>query len=280
MFVDLTFNMLLEKSGVSVADVRLLRHADRDAVKELSVYELWRCDRPAFDMYQSIQSIGRRNDFGNANFWASFAAISDGRTIFLGLYKAKFSGLRADRSAAPHEDVPLEAGDHHLYELVEVEEFSSLGGKLLVDWGPATRSWIQRADNQDKKISELRLQVEEPSFPGFINFIQPLSRIARLPQEWKEILRASRGIYLLTCPRTKEQYVGKADGAEGFFGRWSAYVVDGHGGNLGLKSRQASDYQISVLEVAGSCASSAEISAMESLWKRKLQSCEMGLNHH
>src|SRR3546814_10511727 len=29
-----------------------------------------------------------------------------------------------------------------------------------------------------------------------------------LPSNWLAALRAARGIYLLTCPRTKEQYVG------------------------------------------------------------------------
>ena len=39
----------------------------------------------------------------------------------------------------------------------------------------------------------------------------------------------------------------------GFWGRWQDYIQTGHGGNLGLKSRDPSDYQISILEVAGTC---------------------------
>jgi hypothetical protein len=37
---------------------------------------------------------------------------------------------------------------------------------------------------------------------------------------------------------------------------------DGHGGNLGLKSRDATDYQVSILEVAGSAATFEKIIAM------------------
>jgi len=37
---------------------------------------------------------------------------------------------------------------------------------------------------------------------------------------------------------------------------------DDHGGNLGLKSRDASDYQVSILEVAGSAATFEKIIAM------------------
>lgn len=57
-----------------------------------------------------------------------------------------------------------------------------------------------------------------------------------------------------------------------------AYVFDGHGGNILLKSRDRSDYQVSVLEVAGTSATPSEIGAMEERWKRKLQSRDMGLN--
>jgi hypothetical protein len=95
-----------------------------------------------------------------------------------------------------------------------------------------------------------------------------------------QALRASNGVYLLTCPKTKEQYVGKADGAEGFWGRWQEYVRTGHGGNVALKSRDPGDYQVSILEVAGTAATPEVIAKMEILWKKKLQSQEMGLNRN
>ena len=101
-----------------------------------------------------------------------------------------------------------------------------------------------------------------------------------LPATWIAVLSSSRGVYLLTCPKTREQYVGSASGAGGFHGRWLLYARDGHGGNVALKSRDPSDYQVSILEVAGSTATPEEIIAMEDLWKRKLQSREMGLNRN
>jgi len=93
-----------------------------------------------------------------------------------------------------------------------------------------------------------------------------------------DFLREGRGVYLLTCPRTKEQYVGKADGALGFWGRWLNYATTGDGGNVRLKSREASDYQVSILEVAGSADTAHDILQMESRWKAKLQTRLMGLN--
>jgi len=97
---------------------------------------------------------------------------------------------------------------------------------------------------------------------------------------WIEVLRATKGVYLLTCPKTKEQYVGSAIGETGFWNRWLTYSQTGHGNNVGLKSRDASDYQLSILEVAGTSSTDDEILRMEERWKRKLQSREMGLNRN
>lgn len=155
---------------------------------------------------------------------------------------------------------------------------SDLAGRLFVDWGPGTRSWIQRADRQSKVIVELRKTLKDPDFPGHVNFIEPLSRIEAMPPGWKDALRSAKGVYLLTCPKTREQYVGKADGEDGFLGRWLNYVASGHGGNAKLKSRESSDYQVSILEVAGSAATNFDVLKMEERWKQKLQSREMGLN--
>jgi hypothetical protein len=58
------------------------------------------------------------------------------------------------------------------------------------------------------------------------------------------------------------------------------YAMTGHGGNVALKSREPSDYQVSILEVAGSNLRIEDIVAMETRWKRKLQSGEMGLNRN
>ena len=93
-------------------------------------------------------------------------------------------------------------------------------------------------------------------------------------------MQSSRGVYLLTCPKTKEQYVGSATGDAGFWGRWQEYVQTGHGGNVALKSRDPSDYQVSILEVAGTSASTDDVKTMEGRWQCKLQSREMGLNRN
>jgi len=47
-----------------------------------------------------------------------------------------------------------------------------------------------------------------------------------------------------------------------------------------VRSRDPSDYQVSILEVAGTSTSEEELMTMEARWKMKLQSREMGLNRN
>jgi len=58
------------------------------------------------------------------------------------------------------------------------------------------------------------------------------------------------------------------------------YFKTGHGGNVGLRSRDPSDYQVAILEVAGSAADHDQILTMEGRWQLKLRSREMGLNRN
>lgn len=74
--------------------------------------------------------------------------------------------------------------------------------------------------------------------------------------------------------------MGSATGGGGFWQRWQDYVQSGHGGNIALKSRDPSDYQVAILEVAGTSATTDEILYMEGRWQRKLQSQLMGLNRN
>jgi hypothetical protein len=271
------FNLLLSSVGLSLSDVRLLRHQEASR-PGTSPYELWRDRRDVFEQYQARQRVTNAHMFGDAKHWASFVVTPEGKTLFVGIY-------RVDGRRLLEVDSPLFnavgtdlAGTCHTYELALTEHHSDLIGRLVVDWGPGFRRWVQRPDNQDKPIVEVYREFREPDFPGYQEFLEPLSRIPSLPASWAQALRLARGIYVLTCPKTKEQYVGAAYGMDGFFGRWLEYATTGHGGNVALKSREPGDYQVAILEVAGSTASVEDVQKLEARWKDKLRSREMGLN--
>ncbi len=277
--MPLRFNSLLRQADIVPASVRLLRHQDGRADKGRSPYELWREDRQVFETYQETQSPENRSRL-QADYWASFVGTPAGETLFAGFYRCQYVGLNTVERRWVHTTGVDPVNSCDLYSLTRDPQLDDLAGRLVLDWGAGTRSWIQRADNQDKVVLELRRDFQEPAFPGFTRFVVQMSALSTLPTSWASVLSASRGVYLLTCPRTREQYVGSATGHLGFLGRWLSYASDGNGGNVGLRSRDPSDYQVSILEVAGSHATTDDILDLESLWKKKLQSREMGLNRN
>ena len=278
----LTFTTLLDGAGLNRRDVRLLRHKDGRYPGFPSLYALWRDQRPRFEAYQETQAFGDAPDL-RAPVWASFVGLPGStETLFVGLYSAEFIGpLPTDR---PHPVTgSIEpAGSCNIYQLAPLPALADYIGRLWISWGAGYRQWVQRVDGPrpGKPIVEIRRTFSEDAFPGFDALILNLADIETIPAGWRAALSATRGIYLLTCPRTREQYVGMASGTGGFLARWRDYFVTGHGGNVALKSREASDYQVSILETIGSAATDSELIALEVRWKDKLQSREMGLNRN
>lgn len=277
--MSITFNMILREAGISPNDVRLVRHKDVNAQRGRTPYELWRNNRSQFELYQSTQNIINRKKL-TAPYWAVFIANYENDTMFIGLYRVLHREILQEDRKRPHMEGIDKAGSCDSYDLELQVQLNEMIGKLFIDWGQGALAWIQYAERHNKPITELRKDFQEPEFPGFINFIQSLSKLEKIPISWITPLQSSRGIYLLTCPKTREQYIGSATGEEGFWGRWQDYIQNGHGGNLGLKSRDPSDYQVSILEVAGTSATKEDILRMEGRWQSKLQSMEMGLNHN
>lgn len=269
----LTFNGILKIEGIDPYKVRLARHKTTKLDAKHSPYDLWRSADGRFERYQCIQ---RDPVFPVGDLVASFVVPPNNETLFVGVFVVAAAG-----KVPPGELDPVTENDVSgliLYRLERDNRLSQYEGKLVVTWGEGYRTWVQRAGKQDKPVFELRSKIEEPAFPGFMNLISQLSEIQSFPYSWKTTLAAVRGIYLLTCPKTKEQYVGSATGQGGFLQRWVDYVRTGHGGNVRLKSRNPSDYQVSILEVASSDLSDDEVVRREHLWMQKLKTKEMGLN--
>jgi len=271
----ITFNTILRAEGIDPTTVRLLRHQDTRRGAP-TPYRLWRADDGRFETYQSIQ---RRNLFPVGSFLASFVATPANETLFVGLYVVENVGPIPPNTVDPVDTAHDLSGFYWLATKSDAR-LDDYTARLVIDWGSGFRTWAQLAGRQEKPVVEIRSKFEEPAFPGFMPFVTRLSEIEALPKGWADALQASRGVYLLTCPMTKEQYVGSASGSEGFLGRWRDYVQTGHGGNVGLKSRDPSDYQVAILEVAGSAVTTDDVLRMEHRWKAKLQSVEMGLNRN
>jgi hypothetical protein len=264
------FRTLLADAGLEPKTVKVLRHT----IDRTDLFAVWRNDRAAFETYQSIQQRKSRSYFVRP-WWASFIALKDGRTCFVGMYRSALVGPVPEGFGDVLSLGPANPAEHDHYECVPADELGEFAGRLFIEW--VGRNWRQNGESAHAVV-ELARAVRDPEFPGPLEFIRPLSDIAYLPEGWLSHLRQGKGVYLLTCPKTREQYVGKADGEDGFLGRWLNYVATGHGGNVRLRSRDPSDYQVCILEFAGSSATPKDIATMEERWKRKLQSRDMGLN--
>ncbi|QGZ93735.1 GIY-YIG nuclease family protein [Terricaulis silvestris] len=275
----LTFNVLLRDAGVDPKQTLLLRHQDARTRPGRSIYDLWRTNLTAFEDYQSRQRRTGRVRF-NRPLWASFVGTPAGDTLFVGLYRASAPVSGVTDWTSPLSGNVVAAGIDNVFPLERLEALKAFAGLLYIDWGDGLRQWVQQAKAQDKSVIELRRTGEEPVFPGLLEFMCSLSQVEALPPAWASKLASHCGVYLLSCSRTNEHYVGSAYGADGFLGRWLEYARSGHGGNVGLKNRDPSDYRISILETAGTAASLDDILSMESRWKIKLQSREMGLNRN
>jgi hypothetical protein len=267
------FNTLLRDEEISPADVRLARHQSTGPKARLTPYDLWLADDGKLELYQRIQSKDR---FVDAKFIAQFVATPLSETLFVGIFEN--CGVA---KAEPGLRDPIGGHDvagRFLYDLKQSDRLTAYRGRLLVDWGTGFRSWVQKAWKHDKPIVEIRRSKNEPKFPGFLNFRNHLSELARVPVSWRNALASVHGVYLLICPETGKQYLGAAYGDGGFWARWEDYLSSGHGGNMRMKDLPDRDYQVSVLEVASSSAGLEQIINMENRWKETLLTREFGLN--
>ena len=275
----LKFNSILTECKLDPTSVQLVRHQARGP-NGATPYRLLRNDRPQFELYQTFQG---REVFRRA-FIASFVVTPTGETLFVDLYKVSKPVTNTSAFTCPIKLKSYEAGKLFVYGLTIDGRMNDFSQRLVLIWGEGYRSWIQRAEKQDKDIIEIRKHFEEPEFPGDFSFRERIEEIPSLYPTWRAILRDKKGVYLLVCKSTGAQYVGSATGSDGFLGRWDAYAINGHGGNKLLKERNQKDYTVSILETVGSKAQRNEILTLESLWKEKLGSRaeqlgdEFGLN--
>jgi hypothetical protein len=276
-----TFNQLLIEAGLEPSDVRLLRHQTPLAGKR-SLLDVWRSDRPLFEDYQSLQFTAKRASFARP-YWATFFGTWDGRTLFGGIYRVGQPDALAEAVEVLLTGTvdPPNTVDRYPTELSE--QLAEYSERLYVEWGGGSsgkRSWSQRADAQNKIVTELHISAAEEPFPGYMNLAAPLSAISEAPSTWVQCLSEARGVYLLACPRTGELYVGSASGADGFWSRWQEYRRTGHGGQRRPHWPEPTDWRLSILQVAGSTDTLDDILRAEQLWKAKLQTGNFGLTRN
>jgi len=274
------FTEFLRKIDLDPTRVRLLRHDARGVAA-------WRRGGP--DAFGCFASFQRRTPppYGGAEVACHFLPASnlpDGTLTALYVGTTRITDQWAwDGDRLPQiQDMEIIEGERgrenvDAFDLEWIEQGGEYAERLLINWGPGGRAWSQRAHRMQKAILEIRLQAEEPPFPGFSGFLSRISEIPRFPQAWTGSLEGVRGVYLLVADNG-DQYVGSATGVDGFMGRWHQYLLNGHGGNVRLREAGHQDYKVAILEVASPDMSLGDILAREAFWKAKLGVRAHGLN--
>lgn len=274
--MPIMFNSLLNSVGIDPKKVRLLRHQDHSADKDRTPYLLWRNDYGKFVAYQSRQSV-KAKLLASAEFWAAFVVTPLGETLFAGLYKV--GGHRPGRPGTPSvtRRGAFEPDGDIEFDLEKDARLEEYEGKLCISWGQGNLSWVQYAHSHDKPLQALHPKEPEPEFPGYLRLVMMLSEVPKIYPSWRKRLREAKGIYALTSTKDKALYIGSATGVDGFYGRWCQHAQKG-GDAKGFKKRDPHEYQVSILEVAGSNFSDSDTLRAEYLWMEKLQTQKMGLN--
>jgi hypothetical protein len=207
--------------------------------------------------------------------------------IDLGQRDWLFAGVYQILGCKPHPNNK----NHFLYATKLLPKQEEMIGRITVHHKRSGRaSYIWHKAEIVLPITEIRrekLTIEE--FPGYNAVVLSHSSLKIITEQkiasWHGALANIKGIYLITDTTTGKHYVGKASGDEGIWQRWCSYAENGHGGNVELRkmlkkkdAQHMTHFQYSILEIADTHASEADILARESYWMSVLKSREFGLN--
>ncbi len=175
-------------------------------------------------------------------------------------------------------------GNLRTFDLVVSEQMADVRNRLNIGW-KAPRSWKLTGTTASAYPVKEIADAEPIPFPGFDRLVLDHARLQAVMREpryasWRTALSSVVGIYLITDTRDGRQYVGKADGAENIRQRWSAYAVNGHGGNVELRNVDPITFRFSLLRVFDPATPAREIDVAESHFKFALDTRSHGLNRN
>lgn len=272
---QLVFADLIDASRVVRQQVLLLRHTyNPDGLtgpadltpEKIHEYVRW-------------QGIGNKIGKTPPKYWLNFIAAGGRRSRFLFAYEN-------------HGEIDDQRTEGmRCFDLQPSTLLSNLNERLVIEWSKDTVNWAKTAGSAlNFAVTEIADARPEP-FPGFDQLVIPFSELQAVVadsryEHWRQALSSVQGIYLIADTESGQLYVGKADGAQRILGRWSEYAKTGHGGNVALRELNSLDmahrqhFQFSILRVFSPGASTAEVDAAESHFKRALLTRQFGLNRN
>ena len=278
----ITLHHIFKIYNLNPGSIRLVRHGN----KEISIYNTFKENRKRLEVYQSYQKPGK---FGDSNAIAVFAPYYKTTALFLGLWdiigyikNSEFT----NKMLKELKEYELPQGWYERsdrYNLVWNKTLEELSERLVIEWGSATVSWVQR---KNKNVVELKGVKSIGEFQSFdqvsLDFIdlKKMTQFADSNITWVKALSSVNGVYLIMDKSNGKLYVGSAYGEQGIYGRWSTYAKNGHGGDKGLKNINPSNFQFSILEIVSPTTTAAGVIDCENKWKEKLGTRMFGYNQN
>lgn len=178
----------------------------------------------------------------------------------------------------------LNDGAQRIFDIVQSDHMTDLRNRLVIGWR-SPRTWrLNGPTAAGYPVMEIA-DAQPVPFPGFDSLILDHAQLQAVMREhryssWRTALASVNGVYLITDTRDGRQYVGKADGAESIRQRWSAYAINGHGGNVELRGLDPTSFRFSLLRVFDPATPTRVIDEAESHFKRALDTRSHGLNRN
>lgn len=264
----------LKAAGVKVAS---------ETPKSLKIHlACWNGIEHPIDVYYA----GKFQDWQSWQHHRNFKCAQVVGLIDLGKSNWLFAGVFEILDCKPHPTNEK----HFLYSTKLLSKQEELVGRVVVHHKRSRASYIWHGPDVALPIVEIRrkkLTIAE--FPGYNSVVISHSKLKIITEQkiesWYGALASIKGIYLITDTSSGKHYVGKASGSDGIWQRWCSYVENGHGGNEELKKLLKTNgaphvtfFQYSILEIADTHSSEADILRRESHWVDVLKSRKFGLN--
>ena len=286
-------NDLLTKKGMDPKGVLVLRHRPHE--REFRNVLPWlAAERPdTFNAYQATQRIKVENAIQRADHVASFIGHEAGKALFIGLYRrGKWRPLTFNEYWQVPENVEMRAlgiqgfqkgaRDTVLwFDLAPTEFYKEWKGRLVVDWPPPERAWWRWASRNVIPVSTIHPHsVLDAEMPRWDALCLTWDELKVLPTKWKASISQWRGIYFIFDESDGKGYVGSACGTENILGRWLGYAARGHGGNKEPRRRDPARFRFTILQRVSPDMERGEVIRLESSWKDRLHTREVGMNEN
>ena len=174
------------------------------------------------------------------------------------------------------------------------EKFEDLYGRVVVSYHNESQQMFRNAETL---IDQLVIKEILPSiftgfdFPGYDNVCLTYEQLETIIKgnypSYHNALQNQKAVYLQTDKATGKLYVGSATAQYGMLlSRWSSYIENGHGGNIGLKALVSEkgfkyikeNFQYTIIENFNAKVDDKYVLEREAYWKEVLQSRKFGYN--